>query len=310
MKRSDTLVIIPPVAVSRLKQQAKKRQRETGRPHHELLDEVAKEAGFNHWHQVAEAVEYTRQAEQRFRSGLYVLMDIKEGLDLVGDDFDHAPDALALRYQFIFDWMKSISSDVDDDRPLSAEEFQEAINDDYVLLRYTGDGRLPSKGKATEWFREHSFWAPSILWVRGEHLFPMESARPEEEEGDESDSDEEEHLDREDEPMPVIDEALLKSAFGSPGKAKLILNAETMERFEIIASRKRAWYWCLHCERAYPQGSYRQRGSLQMCPYSGCGGDTVMDAWSWARVAKENPGYPATPELGKAYPLYGSSQPA
>ncbi len=309
MNLSHTQIIITAVAVSRLKKKAKRRQRETGRPHHALLDEVAKEAGFNHWHHVTEALEYTRIAEQRFRSGLYVLMDVKEGLDLIGEDFQIDPEALPLRYQFIFDWMNSIDIDEEDDLdPLSAKEIEDAINHDYVLLRYCGEEQLPHIGNAIEWFVKHTFWLPSIIWVRGKHLFPLDGPPPVSSVGEEHlDNNEESSVDR-DEPIPVIDEGLLRSAFGSPGKAQLVLNAETMERFEIFAGPRRSWYWCLHCERAYPQGSYRQLGRLQLCPYSDCDGDTVTDAWSWARIVKENPDYPEIPALETRYPLYGSAR--
>lgn len=53
----------------------------------------------------------------------------------------------------------------------------------------------------------------------------------------------------------------------------------------IIGERKIGdWVWCLHCHRAYKIGEYRlekKYDDLQMCPYDGCDGDTVMDAWEW-----------------------------
>ncbi len=68
------------------------------------------------------------------------------------------------------------------------------------------------------------------------------------------------------------------------------------------------YLYCIHCERAYERGHFRQVRSLQMCPYEGCDGDAVIDAWLWADIADErNPGYPAVPELGKVYPMDGHS---
>lgn len=62
--------------------------------------------------------------------------------------------------------------------------------------------------------------------------------------------------------------------------------------------------WCLHCERAYNRGAYRKVDGLQMCPYDGCDGDTVIDAWDWERVRTgRGRDYPAVPEEGKVYPL-------
>lgn len=62
--------------------------------------------------------------------------------------------------------------------------------------------------------------------------------------------------------------------------------------------------WCLHCERTYRRGECREIDGLQMCPYEGCDGDTVLDGkpWNWARV--EHPDYPTIPTEGQRYPLY------
>lgn len=66
------------------------------------------------------------------------------------------------------------------------------------------------------------------------------------------------------------------------------------------------YLYCIHCERAYERGYFRQIGDLQMCPYAGCDGDAVIDAWAWDDIAdSDNPTYPAVPELGKVYPMYG-----
>src|SRR5262245_34072646 len=62
--------------------------------------------------------------------------------------------------------------------------------------------------------------------------------------------------------------------------------------------------WCLHCERTYRRGECREIEGLQMCPYEGCNGDTVIDAWPWFTVRSYNPQYPVIPEDGKRYPLY------
>lgn len=89
------------------------------------------------------------------------------------------------------------------------------------------------------------------------------------------------------------------------------MSSKKFEREEMIPkSEQRSDYlWCLHCERAYKYGEYReveQYGEiLQMCPYEGCDGDTVLDAWDWAKIRDANPTYPGTPEKGKVYPQYG-----
>lgn len=64
------------------------------------------------------------------------------------------------------------------------------------------------------------------------------------------------------------------------------------------------YFWCLHCERAYENGQWREEGELQMCPYDNCDGDAVLDAWEWSKIREEHPDYPEVPEIGKSYPLY------
>ena len=68
--------------------------------------------------------------------------------------------------------------------------------------------------------------------------------------------------------------------------------------------RRSDFLWCLHCERTYTRGEYRNVEGLQMCPYPDCDGDTVIDAWDWEEFRDGNPDYAAIPEKGKQYPLY------
>ena len=44
------------------------------------------------------------------------------------------------------------------------------------------------------------------------------------------------------------------------------------------------WLWCLHCERCYKAGEYREIDGLQYCPYPECDGTTVLDGWVWDDV--------------------------
>ena len=69
-------------------------------------------------------------------------------------------------------------------------------------------------------------------------------------------------------------------------------------------AKESVYLWCLHCERAYRRGECREVDGLQMCPYEGCNGDTVMDGWSWGSVREQHPDYPVIPAKGVLYPLY------
>jgi hypothetical protein len=64
--------------------------------------------------------------------------------------------------------------------------------------------------------------------------------------------------------------------------------------------------WCLHCERTYLKTENRVDGrGLQLCPYSDCDGDAVIDAWEWDRVRQgREDRYPLVPVHRSIYPLY------
>ena len=89
------------------------------------------------------------------------------------------------------------------------------------------------------------------------------------------------------------------------------LSPSTWERAQIIDEEAEDYYWCLDCERAYPAGWVRLQwdniagDSLQLCPYDGCGGDTVMDARRWSEIRDVHPEYPEIPEWDHLYPMYG-----
>lgn len=66
---------------------------------------------------------------------------------------------------------------------------------------------------------------------------------------------------------------------------------------------------CIHCYRAYPTGWFRlapsdpfHDGAALACPYEGCDGDTLWDAFDYLKIAREN-GYPERPEWDKEYPI-------
>lgn len=85
-------------------------------------------------------------------------------------------------------------------------------------------------------------------------------------------------------------------------------NKSKSERQEMFGNAKSGYLWCLHCERTYPDGEYREvsnRGQVyQMCPYDDCDGDAVIDAWDWTRIREAHPEYPKIPESGVLYPQY------
>lgn len=294
------VIIIPAAAVSRLKKQAKTLQRSTARPHHEALEEVARASGFDNWHQVSLAEKATQDIERRFRSGLFALIDVKEAQDAA--DFKDAPEILALRDKELLQWLRQHH----DNRAASEDQLRELLHANYRVLRYAGADRLSGLPELELVSRVEAllFWTPDLIWRAGKCIDPSKALAAARNEDDDEDEDEDDE--GPDEPMPDVDEDEQRQAFKTkPGSRLVTHSPDTMERYDFIAGPRKAWNWCMHCERAYPQGSYRQVRDLQMCPYEGCDGDTVMDLWAWQRVREANPQYPEVPELGKVYGLYG-----
>ena len=88
-------------------------------------------------------------------------------------------------------------------------------------------------------------------------------------------------------------------------KAGAVFNPNGLHRDAALDGDPPNYLWCLHCERAYVRGEYREVRDLQMCPYSGCNGDTVIDAWDWNSIRENNPSYPENPLEGVVYSMYG-----
>jgi hypothetical protein len=65
------------------------------------------------------------------------------------------------------------------------------------------------------------------------------------------------------------------------------------------------WVWCLHCERCYQAGEYREIRGQEMCPYPDCDGDTVLDSWTWESIREIHPDYPEVPQREKMYTQFG-----
>lgn len=67
----------------------------------------------------------------------------------------------------------------------------------------------------------------------------------------------------------------------------------------VFAGDFGTYSWCLHCERA---GLTHDWISKEGCPF--CDAD-YAEQWRWEQVCEANPNYPAHPQIGKEYSLYG-----
>jgi hypothetical protein len=76
---SADIVIITSSSVAHLRRKAKELKKKTGIPHHEALDQVARESKrFRDWYHLMEHANATLPTEQAFKSGLIVGMDRKD----------------------------------------------------------------------------------------------------------------------------------------------------------------------------------------------------------------------------------------
>lgn len=91
----------------------------------------------------------------------------------------------------------------------------------------------------------------------------------------------------------------------NPLKAGAVFDPNGLHRDAAFDEDPPNYLWCLHCERAYVRGEYRPVRDLQMCPYSDCSGDTVVDAWDWNSIREKHASYPENPVEGVVYHLYG-----
>lgn len=87
-------------------------------------------------------------------------------------------------------------------------------------------------------------------------------------------------------------------------KRGAVFNPRNLHRDQVFEGDPPKYLWCLHCERAYVRGEYREMGDMQMCPYADCNGDAVIDAWDWNSIREEHPSYPENPVEGIVYPMY------
>lgn len=285
--------------ISKLKKEAKRRQRESGLPHHEILDEIAKRAGLPNWHHLTLAEKASEQVNAKFKSGLYALFDVKDGAGLVGDGFT---DAMLELHAFLMGdivaWMRAKYPDSPEE---TDADMRAHISDNYICLAYTGNKKLPAAGEIVDWFKQETFFPPMLVWLRGRQIDVFTAISDATGIPEPSDDD----VEGEHETMPDIDGDELLRVFAPQPSTNLVLNQPIrMEYYRAFVAKRAAWHWCLHCERAYPLGCFRQEGEYQMCPYEGCDGTAVTDLWTWKAVRDSNPGYPEVPQLGVTYPLY------
>ena len=172
------IILISSKDTEKLKQKARKLKRTENLPHHEALDRVAVEAGFQHWHHVCEGAKQFEPTERAFYAGCIIAMDVKDadGFNSENDVFIVDDNAWVLCRD---DLLASLANSVDEDDPqgrpcretLTPEQLEEWLQDDlmnYTFFRLHSETKAPSINDVLQLVKERSFWPPQFIWLTGE----------------------------------------------------------------------------------------------------------------------------------------------
>lgn len=172
--------------VERMKQKARKLKREKAITHTQALDEVARAARFNHWHEVVQANAHFIPTETALAEGYVLAFDTKDGMDIDTSDGvlieDHLLEMLT-QHQLFEIYSNFIDEDDEKRRPYKEiypdDELRENFVDEstfmFFRLKDTTDKSLKDVLALT---RQYSFWPPYYIWIKGElfdtHNLPVE----------------------------------------------------------------------------------------------------------------------------------------
>lgn len=90
----------------------------------------------------------------------------------------------------------------------------------------------------------------------------------------------------------------MERVFGGPVTFGAALGSD---RLRLLHGKFAEHLWCMRCNRAFPNGVYRQVGDFRKCPYTGCDAHATVDALPWGQIKDLHAAYPAAPELGAVY---------
>lgn len=166
-----TQIIISSASVEKLKQRARKLKKDSGTPHHEALNQVAKAAGFNHWHHVSESAKSFEPTEQAYRFGVIIAMDVKDAMDFhdISDGFVEDPFAFTLCADDIYAYIRDADADSDmiEDDPQDKKDWMMFDLMSFTFFRFTGTKVPENVDEVVKMVRECSFWPPEFIWHKG-----------------------------------------------------------------------------------------------------------------------------------------------
>lgn len=176
--------VVSTVDFEKTKRKARNLKRATGISHSEALEQVAREAGFDNWHQVTLANGRMKPSEVAFRSGCVLVFDTRDGMDLDTSDGTFIEDLLlshicrAAVYQLVIN-----SPDEEDPTgrpiketlpPSELEQWFEDVMEDSIFFRLREDLADRDESTVMAMLQERSFWLPRYMWFRGHEVDPHE----------------------------------------------------------------------------------------------------------------------------------------
>lgn len=166
-----TQSIISSADVEKLKQSARKLKKSSGIFHHEALDQVARSAGFNHWHHVSESLKSFEPTEHAYYFGVIIAMDVKDAMDFSDSSggFIEDPYAFTLCADDIYAHIREENDDAIDDLDYEEDRrdwmFDGLAN--FVFFRHTNATVPESVDEVMNIVSKCSFWPPEYIWHRG-----------------------------------------------------------------------------------------------------------------------------------------------
>ncbi|HEK1826538.1 hypothetical protein [Pseudomonas aeruginosa] len=171
------IFLVSQKSISRLKQRARRIKREKDIPHHEALEITAKAAGFDNWHQVAEAAEKCKLIEDAYLRGFLLGFDPSEVPDTEDDNspLKWEPYAFYLLQDRLF---KNYASQLDEEDPderaisetLDPKDLKEYFSDDWssmYFFRLKCPEQVVTIEQLLSLVSKHSFWPPYIVFFKG-----------------------------------------------------------------------------------------------------------------------------------------------
>ncbi len=171
------IFLVSQKAISRLKQRARRMKREKDIPHHEALEITAKAAGFDNWHQVAEAAEKCRPIEDAYFHEFLLAFDPSEVPDTEdeGSPLNWEPYAFELLQDRLFEnYASQLDEEDPDERPISEtldpRDLKEYFSDDWssmYFFRLKHSEQVATIEQLLSLVNKHSFWPPRFVFSKG-----------------------------------------------------------------------------------------------------------------------------------------------